>query len=116
MYVVGKKLILQAQAECHVAAKIVRIMNILSHKNYIGVYLLVYLLAFYHKSGRFGTWNYSNELKISENNKQYPFVCFRLNKTVASPASTHMRKTSIKIAERHYHSSDFQLFSLPSLP
>lgn len=36
-------------------------------------YDLLYLIAFYHKLSRFGTWNYSNGLIIMENIKQYNF-------------------------------------------
>lgn len=37
-------------------------------------YDLLYLIAFYRKLSRFGTWNYSNGLIIMENIKQYNFV------------------------------------------
>lgn len=39
-------------------------------------YDLLYLIAFYHKLSRFGTWHYSNGLIIMENIKQYNFFFF----------------------------------------
>lgn len=40
-------------------------------------YDLLYLIAFYHKLSRFGTWHYSNGLIIMENIKQYNFVFYK---------------------------------------
>ena len=47
-------------------------------------YDLLYLIAFYRKLSRFGTWNYSNGLIIMENIKQYNFVFYKPQKNYLS--------------------------------
>ncbi len=47
-------------------------------------YDLLYLIAFYHKLSRFGTWHYSNGLIIMENIKQYNFVFYKPQKNYLS--------------------------------